>query len=113
MKYKVIKSSEIEEKDFGYIKVKQLLNQEDIDNISVSIVKIDGKNKKIINESSDAVYYVLEGSGAFNIDGDEVSVEIEDLVFIPKGTLYFDTGKMIMLSINSPRFNRDTIKYLD
>ena len=113
MKYKVIKSSEVEEKDFGYIKVKQLLNQEDIDNVSVSIVKIDGKNKKIINKSSDAFYYVLDGSGSFNIDGEEITVEVGDLVFISKGTTYFDTGKMTMLSFNNPRFNRNAIKYLD
>ncbi len=113
MKYKVIKSSEVEEKDFGYIRVKQLLNQKDVDNISVSIVKIDGKNKKVINTTSEAIYYVLDGKGIFNIGGDEVEVETGDLVFIPKGTPYFDKGKLTMLSINSPRFNRDAIKYLD
>ena len=113
MKYKVIKSSEVEEKDFGHIKVKQLLNQEDIGNVSVAIVKIDGTNNKVINKRSDALYYVLEGSGSFNIDGDEIPVSVGDLVFIAKGTAYFDKGKLILLSFNNPRFDKDFIDYLD
>ena len=61
MNYIIKKSQDITTQDFGYIKVKQLLNQEDIDNLSVAIVEINGKNKKIINKRGDAIYYVLKG----------------------------------------------------
>jgi mannose-6-phosphate isomerase-like protein (cupin superfamily) len=112
MKYKVIKSSEKTEQDFGYIKVKQLLNQENIENVSVAIIKIDGTNKKVINKRGDALYYVLDGKGEFEIDGDKVSVMTGDLVYIPKRTPYFDKGKLTMISFNNPRFNKDFIEYL-
>ena len=113
MKYKVIKSKDITEQDFGYIKVKQLLNQKDVDNVSAAIIKINGTNKKVVNKRGDALYYVIEGSGSFNIDGEELLVEIGDLVYIPKGTPYFDKGNLVMLSFNSPRFDKDFVDYLD
>lgn len=113
MKYKLIKGNQIEEIDRGFIKVKKLLNEDDIINLSVSIVKIDGINKRIINPKSDAVYFVIEGNGFFNIDGEEIVVEKGDLVFIKKGSAYFDRGKLTMLAINSPRYDQSVIKYLD
>lgn len=113
MKHKVIKSSQIKETNFGFIKVKQLLNQATVPNMSLAIVKINGVNKKIVNRSSDALYYVLEGSGTFNISGEEAEVEKGDLVFIPKGSAYFDQGKMTLLAFNNPRFEADKIDYLD
>ncbi len=113
MKYKVIKSKEIAEQDFGYIKVKQLLNQKDVDNVSAALVKINGTNKKVINKRSDALYYVIEGNGSFNIDGEELPVEAGDFVYIPKGTPYFDKGNLVMLGFNNPRFDKDFVDYLD
>lgn len=113
MKYKVIKSSQVKEDDFGFIKVKQLLNQEDVPNMSLAVVKIDGINKKIINHSSDALYYVLEGNGTFNVNDEEMNLEKGDLIFIPKGSAYFDKGKMTLLSFNNPRFEMDKVDYLD
>ena len=112
MKYKVIKSSKVEEKDFGHIKVRQLLNQENLDNVSVAIVKISGTNKKVVNKRSDTLYYVLEGKGEFNIDDEIIPVSVGDLVFIRKGTPYFDKGKLTLLSFNNPRFNKDFVDYL-
>ena len=112
MKYKLIKSSEVKEQDFGYIKVKQLLNQKDIDNVSVALVEIDGNNKKIINKRGDALYFILDGEGQFEIDGEMVKVAKGDLIFIPQGTPYYDKGKLKMISFNNPRFDKNFIKYL-
>jgi len=113
MKYRVIKNSQVEEIDRGFIKVRQLLNQDDINNVSVAIIKINGTNKRIINTKSDAVYYVIEGNGFFDINDEEVKVETGDLIFIPKGTTYFDKGSLTMLSINNPRYDQSAIEYLD
>jgi len=112
MKFKLIKATETQEQDFGYIKVKQLLNQKDIDNVSVALIKIDGTNKKVINKRGDALYYVLEGKGEFEIGDEKVSVSKGDLIFIPKNTPYFDKGKLTMISFNNPRFDKDFIEYL-
>lgn len=99
--------------DRGFIKVKKLLNEDDISNLSVSVVKIDGVNKKIINTKSDAAYFIIEGNGFFNIDGEEIVVEKGDLVFIRMGSAYFDKGKLTMLAINNPKYDQSAIKYLD
>ncbi len=112
MKYLIRNEKEISVQDYGYIKVKQLLNQEDIDNLSVAIVEINGTNKKIINKRGDAIYYVLKGSGLFEINGSKEIVRVGDLIFIPKGSEYFDSGNLIMLSINNPRYDSKFIEYL-
>lgn len=112
MNYKLIKGAQIEELDRGFIKVKQLLSQDNIKNMSVSIIKIDGTNKKIINHKSDSVYFVLKGKGVFNINGEEIKVEPNDLVFIAKGTAYFDKGKLTLLAVNNPRYDQSAIEYL-
>ena len=69
MNYKHIKGNQVEEIDRGFIKVKKLLSEHDISNLSVSVVKIDGVNKKIINTKSDAVYYMIEGNGFLTLMG--------------------------------------------
>ncbi|MEK7065953.1 MAG: cupin domain-containing protein, partial [Patescibacteria group bacterium] len=60
-----------------------------------------------VNSSSDAFYYVIEGAGDFHVNGETVSVQGGDLVFIPRGTPYFDSGNMRMIAFNSPRFQRE------
>ena len=95
------------------MKMRKVGKSGDISNLSVSVVKIDGVNKKIINTKSDAVYYMIEGNGFFNIDGEEIEVGKGDLVFIKKGSAYFDKGKLTMLAINNPRYDQLAIKYLD
>ena len=112
MKYKIVKSFDNQEQDFGFIKVKQLLNQSDIENLSVSIVKVSGTNKKVVNNRGDAVYYILEGNGMFNIEGEDFVVGSGDLVYIQKGTPYFDKGELTMISFNNPRYDQDSIEYL-
>lgn len=113
MKYLIKKDNEIPAQDYGYIKVKQLLNQKDIENLSVAVVEINGKNKKIVNKKGDAIYYVLKGSGFFEIDGHKNLVEQGDLIFIPKGSEYFDSGNLTMISINNPRYDSKFIEYLE
>ena len=113
MNYKVIKASQINEEDSGVIKVKQLLNHKEITNISIAKVKINGVNKKIINRSSDALYYVLEGKGCFTVSDEEVLVETGDVIYIPRGIAYFDSGQMTLLAINTPRFEIGQTKILN
>ena len=53
MKYKVIKSSNIRELNLGHIRVKELFNETEADNMSLAIVKIDGQNKRCLNKGKD------------------------------------------------------------
>ncbi len=56
------------------------------------------------------MYYVLKGSGAFIIEGQETEVETGDLIVIPRGVTYQDKGKMTLLCFNSPRWRREGAK---
>lgn len=95
------------------IKVKELLDAQNSQNISVALVKLDGINKKNKNKKSDMFYFILEGRGIFNVEGKEYHVKKNCLIVVPKNTIYFDKGKMKMLSFCSPRFDPNSVEYLD
>lgn len=107
MEAKVIKSEEIEENDFGSIKVQNLLADPNYEKFSVAVVKIVGEQKFGLDKESDTSYYVLNGEGKFFIEDKEFSVKKGDLVFIPKNTKYKDSGQLTLLAISCPRFDRE------
>jgi mannose-6-phosphate isomerase-like protein (cupin superfamily) len=74
--------------------------------ISVTWVSIAGRHDRVVNHESDRVYYVIDGSGRFQVgDGAEVeTVSTGDFVFIPRGTAYEFEGEMRYLVINGPAF---------
>jgi mannose-6-phosphate isomerase-like protein (cupin superfamily) len=74
--------------------------------VSVTWVRIDGRHDRIVNHESDRVYYVLEGSGRFQVgDGAPAeAVAAGDFVFIARGTPYELEGAMRYLVINGPAF---------
>lgn len=113
MKVSIINSSETTESDYGAIKVRELIDAKNSQNMSVVIVDLDGVNKRNKNKKSDMFYFVLEGKGIFNIEGKEYPVKKNSLIVIPKNTIYFDRGKMKMLSFCSPRFDPNSVEYLD
>lgn len=73
--------------------------------ISVTWVSIEGRHERIANPQSDRVYYVIEGSGRFEV-GDALAEEVSggDFVFIPRGTPYELEGSMRYLVMNGPAF---------
>jgi len=105
----VIKANQTAEVPVGVIKVKELLSRHDSSQMSVSIVDLDGDNTLGRNTRTDAAYFVLDGQGTFTlgVDGrlDVYEVQAGDLVFIPKGVMYKDTGRMKLLAINTPAYD--------
>jgi len=110
----VIKSSKAEALRLGVIKVRELLARRKSPQMSVALIELDGTNEAVKNKDCDATYYVLEGNGTFTIgEGEKLdvyNVEKGDLVVIPKGTLYQDSGKMIMLSFCTPAFDPEQVE---
>lgn len=49
MKPKVIKSDQVEEQEFGVLKVKELLNTSEFKEVSIAEIQLNGKNQKVIN----------------------------------------------------------------
>jgi mannose-6-phosphate isomerase-like protein (cupin superfamily) len=58
-------------------------------------------------------YYILSGNGQFIIDEVPHRVSKGDLICIPKGSTYQDDGNMEMLSISSPKFDRNSVIFSD
>ncbi len=74
--------------------------------ISVTWVSIAGHHDRVVNHESDRVYYVIDGTGRFQVgDGTPIEpVAVGDFVFIPRGTSYEFEGEMRYLVMNGPAF---------
>lgn len=80
----------------------------DISNKNISINIIDsykGHEKYCTNIVSSHIYYVLEGSGKFKINGGLYDVKNGDIIEIPKNTEFVYIGKMKLLLIMNPAFD--------
>jgi len=73
-------------------------------NFSGSLIEIDGEHGETKSLREDRIYFVLEGSGKFIVDGEEDQVSPNDLVFVPKNTPYNMIGQMKYLLVHSPEF---------
>lgn len=63
-----------------------------------------GHDTTIIEHECDFSYYILEGSGAFTIDGKTELCDVGDLVMIPAGHKFTYKGKLKMLLNVTPPF---------
>ena len=113
MESKIIKEAELQEIDRKVVKVWDYLNTEEYPGLSVSKVKIVGKQMLGMDQESDTAYYVLEGEGQFIIEDKTHDVKKGDLVFIPHGTKYKDTAGLTLLAISTPRFERGKRTYFE
>ena len=106
----IIKSTDTENKEVGPMVIKSYkINP----NFSGSLIEIDGDHGKIKCLAEDRIYFIIEGSGKFIIDNKENEVSKEDLVFVPKNTLYNIIGKMKYFLICSPEFKVGDDVFLD
>jgi mannose-6-phosphate isomerase-like protein (cupin superfamily) len=74
--------------------------------LSVTWVRIDGHHDRVLNAACDRAYYVIEGSGRFQV-GDGAPVEpvaTGDFVYVARGTPYEFEGAMTYLVVNGPAF---------
>ena len=95
--------------------MKKVIQREDqSEDISITWVKIWGYHKKLVCHVSDRAYYIIEGTGEFNVEGYPTGkVNKGDHVFIPKGVPYDFEGHMTYLVINSPAFQVGSDVYLE
>jgi len=73
------------------------------DKVEFSIIETEnGHETKIIEKECIFSYYILEGTGVFEIDGQKEQCDKGDLVVIPKGLPFQYAGAMKMLLISVP-----------
>jgi quercetin dioxygenase-like cupin family protein len=63
-----------------------------------------GHDTFIVSKKISRIYYVLSGSGYFNIDNKQYPVEAGVVVEIPSQLEYSYTGRMTLLCISAPRW---------
>jgi mannose-6-phosphate isomerase-like protein (cupin superfamily) len=74
--------------------------------LSVTWVRIWGHHERVVNQSSDRAYYIISGSGWFQVGdtGESENVGAGEMVFIPAGTPYEFEGEMTYIVMNGPAF---------
>jgi len=83
-----------------------------ISNTDIEIKFIDSKTghgRKVVSDSITHIYYILEGSGEFEINGKIYSTSCGELVEIPPKNIFNYTGKMKMLLIMEPPFSPEEV----
>lgn len=64
-------------------------SSDDFSNASAACFEVTDKGHgKVKTTHSDRIYYILEGSGQFTIDGKNETVQATDVIIVPKNTPY-------------------------
>lgn len=86
--------------------LKRLVNEETHGSkLSMTWVRIWGHHDRVVNDTSDRAYYILSGSGRFQVgDGEVEAVSEGDAVFIAAGTPYEFDGEMTYVVVNGPAY---------
>jgi mannose-6-phosphate isomerase-like protein (cupin superfamily) len=91
--------------------LKRVINiDEHTHEISVTWVRLWGHHDRVVNELSDRVYYIIDGTARFQV-GDGVPVEsvsAGDFVFIPRNVPYEFEGNMRYIVMNGPAYRTDS-----
>lgn len=95
--------------------LKRIVNAEEHSaKLSVTWVRIWGHHDRVVNQISDRAYYIIDGSGRFQV-GDDSRVEdvsAGDFVYIAAGVPYEFEGDMTYIVANGPAFQANSDKVL-
>ena len=100
MSHKLTKSSDVPKKEKFGISLDVYPN---IGNCGFVVVETEtGHNQEFYDVESTFNYIVLEGSGSFFLDDEEVSVEKGDFISVSPKTRIYYKGKMKLVLITNP-----------
>lgn len=66
---------------------------------------LNGKHPLMKNIKSNRTYYFISGSATFNVNGEVINVKAEDVLVIPKNTLYSFEGEFDAILVSCPAFD--------
>lgn len=104
----------VEEPDNGLV-MRRLVNRETHwSSVSATWVALEGRHQRLRNDHSDRIYYVLEGSARFILDGVDLgAARAGDAVLIPRGTPYELEGHLRYLVVSAPATHVTDNVYLE
>ncbi len=79
--------------------------KEEFSSASAAYIEVNGRKEKTRNTISDKIFYVVEGSGNFMINGETVPVKASDVIIVPKMTPYYYWGTMTLFLVDTPAFD--------
>ena len=104
-KPRIIKWDKTPEQDFGTVKVRQLLDTEEVPELSVNwVYKAKLPDKRLSKNECDVAYFILSGTGTCLIDGEKTPVSKGDVVYIPAGQEYLLSEGLETIAACNPRF---------
>jgi len=105
MKYQLTKNADVFKKEKFGIKIGVYPV---IDNWEIVTVETEtGHNQEFYNKSSSFNYLILEGSGSFFLDDEEVKVFQGDFISIQPNTRIYYKGKMKLILITTPPWQEE------
>jgi mannose-6-phosphate isomerase-like protein (cupin superfamily) len=76
------------------------------DRPSFHVVDIDAEARKHYHRTMTEFYYILDGEGSMELNDDVVPVAVGDLIELPPGVRHRALGKLRVLVVALPGFNR-------
>lgn len=105
MKYQLTKNADIFKQEKFGIKIGVYPV---IDNCEVVVVETEvGHNQEFYHKTSTFHYVILEGSGRFFLDDEEVKVSQGDFISIQPNTRLYYKGKMKLILITTPPWKEE------
>lgn len=79
----------------------------------VASLKVDGRHGRTKTTLSDRFYYVVLGTGTFEVGNKSFQISTGDLVVVPRDTPYDFEGRLDLLMFCSPAFDPSKEVVLD
>lgn len=82
-------------------------NKKNFANASAAYLEVTGEHGKVKTTISDRVYFVIDGTGDFDLDGEIFTIGKTDVIIVPKNTPYNfkATSEILKLFlVHSPTF---------
>ena len=105
----IIKNSQTNKKEVGPMIINEYKINSDF---SGALIEINGDHGKLKCLNEDRIYFIIEGNGEFDLDGEVSEVGVGDLIFVPKETPYNIKGKLKYFLVCSPEFNPEDDVFL-
>lgn len=104
--FRLVKNEEgnVRKHDDSYC-IKNYLTKDFNKDFSLAVSELDGKLELTKSVASDRIYYFIEGNANFNLDGNQIKISSEDVLFIGKNTPYSSEGNFKAVLINIPAFS--------
>jgi quercetin dioxygenase-like cupin family protein len=105
---KIYRWDEAEEKDFGTVRSRSIMDTPEVPGLSLSWVFKQKAPTDRMSKSNeiDIAYYVIEGEGHVLIDGVEHPIAKGDVLYVPRGAEYRMSDGLETVAACTPRFGR-------